>query len=114
MERRSGADAKWLLQVRRGGTTADRVAAMSVLVQDGAIANLASLDSLLAMCSKRGGARAVVISAMDALKELFMSVLLPDRKLRYFEQQPLGKAEAGKEGERRLLYWLVEDGIKKR
>ncbi|KAI3423892.1 hypothetical protein D9Q98_009726 [Chlorella vulgaris] len=114
MERRSGADAKWLLQVRRGGTTADRVAAMSVLVQDGAIANLASLDSLLAMCSKRGGARAVVISAMDALKELFMSVLLPDRKLRYFEQQPLDKAEAGKEGERRLLYWLVEDGIKKR
>ena len=107
-------DTKWLQQVRRGGTTADRVAAMSVLVQDGAVANLPSLDSLLAMCAKKGGARAVVGSAMDALKELFTSVLLPDRKLRFFEQQPLDKAEAGKDGERRLLYWLLEDGIKKR
>ncbi|EFN54473.1 hypothetical protein CHLNCDRAFT_52919 [Chlorella variabilis] len=107
MGRRSGADAKWLQQVRHGGTTSDRVAAMSVLVQDGAAANLASLDGLLAMCGKRGGARAVVTSAMDALKELFTTVLLPDRKLRFFEQQPLAKVEAGRDGERRLLYWLV-------
>lgn len=53
--RRSSADAKWLQQVRRGGTTADRVAAASVLVQDGAAANLPSLDTLLAMCAKKGG-----------------------------------------------------------
>lgn len=33
---------------------------------------------------------------------------------RFFEQQPLGKLEAGREGERRLLYWLVEDAVKKR
>ncbi len=33
---------------------------------------------------------------------------------RFFEQQPLDKVEAGKAGERRLLYWLVEDGVKKR
>jgi ribosome biogenesis protein MAK21 len=43
-----------------------------------------------------------------------MTVLLPDRKLRFFEQQALDKVEAGREGERRLLYWLVEDGVKKR
>lgn len=87
---------------------------MSVLLQDGAVANLPSLDGLLGMVGKKGGARAVVGSAMDALKELFTTVLLPDRKLRFFEQQPLDKVEAGREGERRLLYWLVEDGIKKR
>ena len=51
---------------------------------------------------------------MDALKELFTTVLLPDRKLKFFEQQPVEAQEAGKEGERRLLYWLLEDGIKKR
>jgi ribosome biogenesis protein MAK21 len=51
----SGGDAKWLQQVRRSGTTSDKVAAMSVLVQDGAVANLHSLDGLLAMCSKKGG-----------------------------------------------------------
>ena len=55
MGRRSGADAKWLQQVRRSGTTTDKVAAMSVLVQDGAVANLAALDGLLVMCGKRGG-----------------------------------------------------------
>ncbi len=46
-----------------------------------------------------------------------MVALLPDRKLRFFEQQPLAAVPAapqGKEGPRRLLYWLVEDGIKKR
>ena len=41
--------------MRRSGTTADRVAAMSVLLQDGAVANLPSLDGLLAMVSKKGG-----------------------------------------------------------
>lgn len=33
---------------------------------------------------------------------------------RFFEQQPLEALESGREGERRLLYWLVEDGMKKR
>lgn len=55
MGRRSSADAKWLQQVRRSGTTADKVAAMSVLVQDGAAANLPSLDGLLGMAGKKGG-----------------------------------------------------------
>lgn len=32
----------------------------------------------------------------------------------FFEQQPLDKVEPGREGERRMLYWLVEDGVKKR
>lgn len=31
--RRNAADAKWLAQVKRGGTTADKVAAMTLLVQ---------------------------------------------------------------------------------
>ena len=44
-----------LLQVRRSGTTADKVAAMSVLLQDGAVANLPSLDGLLGMVGKKGG-----------------------------------------------------------
>ena len=55
MGKRSSGDSKWLQQVRRSGTTSDKVAAMSVLVQDGAVANLHSLDGLLAMCSKKGG-----------------------------------------------------------
>jgi hypothetical protein len=36
MGRRGGQDLRWLQQARRSGTTQDKVAAMSVLVQVGA------------------------------------------------------------------------------
>eukprot|EP00887_Chlorella_sp_A99_P005084 scaffold25.g5084.t1 len=117
--RRRGQDARWLQEARRAGTTQDRVAAQALLVAEAGAANLRALDGLLAMVAKRGGARAVVGVALDAAKELFLTALLPDRKLRYFEQQPLGAlgaggAPLGPEAKRRLLYWLVEDGVKKR
>ena len=40
--------------------------------------------------------------------------LLPDRKLKFFEQQPLATVPANKEGTRRLLFYYVEDCLKKR
>ena len=48
------------------------------------------------------------------MKVLFTTILLPDRKLLFFEQQPLGALPEGKEGARRLLYYYMEDAIKKR
>jgi ribosome biogenesis protein MAK21 len=50
---------KWLQEVRRAGTTADKVAAMTLLLQESALANLRSLDDMLRWASKRSGARAV-------------------------------------------------------
>jgi hypothetical protein len=47
-------------------------------------------------------------------QELFLSSLLPDRKLRVLEQQPLQELPPGKEGERCLLLWGVEDAVKRR
>jgi ribosome biogenesis protein MAK21 len=102
----------WLQQANKGGTTADRVAAMALLVQESPIANLKSLDGLIAMMKKRGGARGVVVSALDALKELWIDVLLPpDRKLRYLDVQPLQEASPPV---RVLLYWGFEDSLKRR
>ena len=43
-----------------------------------------------------------------------MRVLLPNRKLLFFEQQPLAALPDSKEGRRRLLYFFVEDAVKKR
>lgn len=40
--------------------------------------------------------------------------LLPDRKLKFFEQQPLTAVPATKEGSRHLLLFYVEDCLKKR
>ena len=52
--------------------------------------------------------------AIDALKEIFLVALLPDRKLKFFEQQPLASVPATKEGSRHLLLFYVEDCLKKR
>ena len=56
----------------------------------------------------------VCVQAIDALKEIFLVALLPDRKLKFFEQQPLAVVPANKEGNRRLLLYYVEDCLKKR
>ena len=58
--RKNGQDAKWLQQVRRSGTTSDKVAALTLLLQESAVANLRSLDALLNWVLKRKGGRNVV------------------------------------------------------
>ena len=54
------------------------------------------------------------LQAIDALKELFTTVLLPSRRLLFFEQHPLAALPAGNEGRHRLMYYYMEDAIKKR
>ena len=103
----------WLEQAKQGGTTSDKVAAMAVLVQESPLAHLSSLEGLLAMARKRGGARAVVGNSLDVLSELWKDVLLPhDRKLRFFEQQPLALLPKGKQGDKYLVLWEFEDQLK--
>ena len=75
---------------------------------------MASLDAMLGWVTKRKGGRAVVGAAVEALRELFTVALLPDRRLRSLGQQPLGALPAGRDGARRLLYWHLEDCIKRR
>lgn len=57
--RRGGQDFKWLQEVRRMGTVADKLAAMTLLLQESAVGNLRSLDEMLRWVNKRSGARAV-------------------------------------------------------
>jgi ribosome biogenesis protein MAK21 len=54
------------------------------------------------------------LQAIDALREIFIAALLPDRKLKFFEEQPLSAVPSSKDGLRRLLYYYVEDQIKRR
>ena len=78
------------------------------------MANMKSLDAMLNMVVKRKGGRAVVGQAIEALREVFLAALLPDRKLRFLSQQPLTSLPTSREGERRLLYWHLEYCIKRR
>ena len=65
--RKNGQDARWLQQVRRSGTTSDKVAALTLLLQESAVANLRSLDALLNWVIKRKGGRNVVAQVSVAL-----------------------------------------------
>ncbi|KAL6757303.1 CBF/Mak21 family-domain-containing protein [Haematococcus lacustris] len=115
MQKRNAADYKWLQQVKRQGTTADKVAAITLQVQESAVANLAGLDMLLGWVTRRQGGREVVRQALEALQELFLAVLLPDgRRLKHLESQPLASLPSGKEGAKYLLWWFLEDQIKVR
>ena len=84
--------------------------------QDDAAANLKQLESLLELCEKarlKGGKRGAA-QAIQALEELFKSALLPsDRKLKYFADQNLKDSDKFPHERKRLMYWYVEDYIKR-
>ncbi|KAL2652822.1 hypothetical protein R1flu_020950 [Riccia fluitans] len=106
-------DAEWLLKARRSGTSADKVAAMTVLLQENPKANVRALDSLLGMVTSKAGKRHAA-TGIDALRELFLYNLLPNRKLKHFSQQPLSTLPEGKDRASMLLDWIWEDCLKHR
>lgn len=149
MAKRSSAESRWLQLSRSSGTASDRVAALTLLVQESAVANMAALDQLLKFVTKAAGSKDVVgkvkangsgtagvfypglsplpllmlscdrpspaPQAIDALRELFTRVLLPDRPLVLLTDRPLSSLPAHtKLGAQHLLYWHIEDAIKRR
>ena len=87
---------------------------MAMCVQESALANLKAFDELLGWVEKRKGGRAVVPKALDAMKEVCIAALLPERKLLFLADQPLASLGSGKDAQRRLLYWYFEDSLKRR
>lgn len=78
------------------------------------MANVKSLDTLVGWVERRKGGRSVVGQAIDAGREIFGTVLLPDRKLRWLGQQPLQALGTGRPAHHRLLLWTLEDALKQR
>lgn len=106
-------DIKMLLATQRSGTNADKVSAFSVLIGDNPVGNLRSLDALLGMVTSKVGKRHA-LTGFEALKELFISTLLPDRKLKTLLQRPLNNVPETKDGYSLLLLWYWEDCLKQR
>ncbi|GAV61402.1 CBF domain-containing protein [Cephalotus follicularis] len=104
---------KMLVATQRSGTAADKVSAFSVMVGDNPVANLRSLDALLGMVTSRVGKRHA-LTGFEALKELFTSSLLPDRKLKTLLQRPLNNIPETKDGYSLLLFWYWEECLKHR
>ncbi|KAE9615304.1 putative CCAAT-binding factor [Lupinus albus] len=111
--RGKSGDIKMLISTQRSGTAADKVSAFAVLVGDNPIANLRSIDALLGMVTSKVGKRHA-LTGFEALQELFISSLLPDRKLKSLIQRPLNHIPETKDGNSLLLFWYWEECLKQR
>ncbi|KAI4786523.1 hypothetical protein KUCAC02_037065, partial [Chaenocephalus aceratus] len=112
-----GANSNWMKTVVSSGVLADRMAAMTVLIQDAPVHTLEHVENLVAMVKKKGSRRQGLM-ALDTLRELLLSDLLPEhRKLRSFAEHPFDQLEEKASGnrdarDRRLILWYFEHHLK--
>ncbi|CAD5194896.1 unnamed protein product [Musa acuminata subsp. malaccensis] len=111
--RRKSGDMRLLEVTARSGTSSDKVSAFTCLVEDNPIANIRSLDALLSMVTSKVGKR-YAFTGFEALRELFLLRLLPDRKLKSLFQRPLDSLSETKDGFSLLLFWYWEECLKQR
>ncbi|XP_026525138.1 CCAAT/enhancer-binding protein zeta isoform X2 [Notechis scutatus] len=114
---RKGSSSAWMKTVVSSGTLVDRMAAMTLLIQDAPVHSLQFIEILVNMIKKKGSRRQSLM-ALDTFKELLMSHLLPDnRKLHTFSQHPFDNLEKLSSGnrdsrDRRLILWYFEHHLK--
>jgi ribosome biogenesis protein MAK21 len=111
--RGQSGDIKMLIATQRSGTATDKVSAFSVMIGDNPIANVKSLDALIGMVTSKVGKRHA-LSGFEALKEMFVTSLLPDRKLKTLVQRPVNHLPETKDGYSLLLFWHWEECLKQR
>ncbi|NWH56934.1 CEBPZ protein, partial [Geococcyx californianus] len=112
-----GASSAWMKTIVSSGTLADRMAAMTLLIQDSAVHSLQFVENLVSLVKKKGSKQQSLM-ALDTFKELLISDLLPDnRKLWSFSQRPFNNIEMMSSGnrdsrDRRLVLWYFEHHLK--
>ncbi|KEP55612.1 putative ribosome biogenesis protein MAK21 [Rhizoctonia solani 123E] len=105
----SSSDAHFLESVLQGGTRSDRLSALSLVVQGAPVHSTRSLEGLRAMGSKKGG-RGENLKALRAIVDWWVGGGCPDRKLRYFRDQPVTSPDVT---DAHLIVWHFEDWLKK-
>ncbi|KAI5633435.1 CBF/Mak21 family domain-containing protein [Phthorimaea operculella] len=116
-QNRSGSsDHQWAKTLLNKGAIGDRVAAATILIQDNPLYNLTALRNLINNVKPAKKKDGIII--IDALSELLISeLLIPDAKLRTFDQHALGHVDdmsSGNKQTRRniLKLWHFEDQLK--
>ncbi|CAK1549339.1 unnamed protein product [Leptosia nina] len=110
------SDYQWAKTLLNKGTIGDRVAAATILIQDNPVHNLTALRNLVNNVKPAKKKDGIII--IDALSELFTAdLLIPDVKLRTFDQHPLGHLDEMTSGNRQLRrnilkLWYYEDQVK--
>nr|XP_014342691.1 PREDICTED: CCAAT/enhancer-binding protein zeta [Latimeria chalumnae] len=116
-EAQKGANSAWMKTVVTAGTLVDRMAAMTLLIQDAPVHTLHFVETLVNLIKKKGS-RQQRLMALDTLKELLLSDLLPDNcKLWTFSQHSFENLEKNSSGNRdardkRLILWYFEHQFK--
>jgi hypothetical protein len=97
-------DQKWINDVLKSGTTSDKVAALALVVQESPLHELSALDTLIGLASKKEYRTSQL--ALEAVKDLMIHNLLPDRHLLAFKNQPLDHPDMNMESA--MLFWYEE------
>jgi ribosome biogenesis protein MAK21 len=109
---RRNQQTRMMEQMLTAGTFSDKIAAMTLAVQASPLHNLRHLSALTRLAQKNHARESA--SALEALKDLYITNIMPDRKLKYFVDQPLGAVEAtgGENRDRYLALFYFEDQLK--
>ena len=118
------SDEKWMLSAVKRGTSGDKLAAMTLLVQQSPLHSLRYIDGLLSIAAKKS--RRESQQAIDALKDLFIANLLPpNRRLQSFSSHSVAASTLfSKSGSivdgttvktaEILVWWAFENELKNR
>lgn len=104
---KNSSQRKFMSQILSDGTLNDKISALTLLIQESPLHNIKSLDTLVSYCGKKS--RNSALQSMNALKDLFLNGLLPDRKLKYFKNQNLSMML----NKKTLAIYYFEDYLKR-
>jgi len=102
----------WITEIAKQGTYSDKIAALTIKIQEDPLHNIAALQNLVHMV--KVGKRQQCSLVIDSLTELFTRVLLKTELLP-FEHQPLSelsKVDDLKQRKLLLSSWLFEEKLK--
>ena len=106
--KKSKVDHSFITNILKNGTLGDKISALTLLVQESPVHNFLVLrDELLVLVTKKK--RRETLQAVESIKDLFINSILPDRKLKYFIDQPIAINTSNEQ----LVLWLFEDCLKK-
>ncbi|KAJ8075768.1 RNA-binding ribosome biosynthesis protein mak21 [Marasmius tenuissimus] len=108
----SHTEASFLSKIIQSGTLSDRLSALTLLVQSSPLHNIKALETLKGMAErgKGKGGREESLKALRCIVDWWVGGGAPDRKLKYFRDQPLNHPSVT---DQHLTLWFFEDWLKK-
>ncbi|KAI8907935.1 CBF/Mak21 family-domain-containing protein [Gorgonomyces haynaldii] len=109
-ESKSKANKDFVSTILKSGTVTDKVSALTLLVQESPVHSFQHLNDHLIQGMAKKKSRREQLMAIDSIKDLMLNTILPDRKLKYFIDQPF---LSPKTSPKHLVLWYFEDALKK-